>query len=117
MGNVPQLAELLAGRASTGWCLGCGQMASRLSGPVAEGPEGRSLCAACAEDAFLILDEREEREPGFLAHDPGDELPDAPLADFVCAFCERRRPRLMLPETALCWWCLDSARRAMRGAT
>jgi hypothetical protein len=163
MGNVPQLAGLLAGRACSldadtacdladwiaertgyeamypafvgdataflaltfvehhgkpaeglaSWCLGCGELASRLSGPVVEGPDGRSLCAACAENAFLCLDEREESAPGFLARDPGDEPPDAPLPDYVCAFCERRRPRLMLPETARCWWCLDLMRRTM----
>src|SRR5437660_1357247 len=98
------------------WCLGCGELASRLSVPVVQGPDGRSLCATCAENAFSSLDDHEEREPGFLARDPGDEPPDAPLADYVCAFCERRRPRLMMPETALCWWCLDRARKAMRCA-
>jgi hypothetical protein len=98
------------------WCLGCGEMASRLSGPVIQGPEGRLLCATCAENPFLLLDERKQREPGFLARDPGDEPPGAPLADYLCAFCERRRPRLMMPETALCWWCLDLMRKIMRGA-
>jgi hypothetical protein len=99
------------------WCLGCGELAGRLRVPVVQGPDGRSLCATCAEDALSALDDREEREPGFLARDPGDEPPGAPLADYVCAFCERRRPRLMMPETALCWWCLDLARGAMRAAT
>jgi len=97
------------------WCLICGELTSRLSRPVVNGPDGRALCAACAENAFLCLDEREACQPGFLAHDPGDEPPDATLADYLCAFCERRRPRLMLPETALCWWCIDSTRRAIRG--
>jgi hypothetical protein len=99
-----------------GWCIGCGEIASRLSGQAIEGPEGRLLCAACARDPIELLDIHEEEKPGFLAHDPGDEPPGAPLADTVCAFCERRRLRAFLPETALCWWCIDLMRKKVRGA-
>jgi hypothetical protein len=97
------------------WCLGCGEMPRRLSGRVVEGPEGRLLCATCAKDPIEILGIREKEEPDLLACDPGDEPPSASLADVVCAFCERRRPRLFLPETALCWWCIDAIRKIMAG--
>jgi hypothetical protein len=98
------------------WCLGCGEMASQLSGRVIGGPEGLLLCSTCAKNPIEVLEYEEMEKPDLLASDPGDEPPDASLADSVCAFCERRRPRLFLPETALCWWCIDIIRKMMRGA-
>ena len=99
-----------------GWCLGCGEMPERLSGRVVQGPDGRMLCSVCARNPVELLGEREKEMPGFLASAPGDEPPSEALADYVCAFCERRRPRVFLSETAACWWCLDDIRNVMQGA-
>jgi hypothetical protein len=98
------------------WCLGCGEMAVRLSGPAIGGPEGRLLCSSCAKNPIELLETREEEKPDFLASDPGDEPPDESLANVVCAFCERRRPRLFFPETAICWWCIDIIRQSFASA-
>jgi len=98
------------------WCLSCGEMAGRLSGRVIGGPEGRLLCSACAKDPIEALEFHEAEKPDFLAGDPGDEPSGAPLANVVCAFCGRRRPRVFLPETALCWWCIDRIRKLLASA-
>jgi hypothetical protein len=36
------------------WCLGCGEMARRLSGQAIQGPEGRLLCATCAKKSDCV---------------------------------------------------------------
>lgn len=95
----------------TPWCLVCGHIGAELPHALIAGPEGRGLCQGCAANPVAILEDKLAERPDFLATTESEEPPDAPLADYVCALCTERRPRLMLPETALCWGCVDLVRR------
>jgi hypothetical protein len=96
------------------WCIGCGQLAEELKVKLVAGPDGRSLCEDCARNPLDILEEKQLDRPDLVAESEAHEPIDAPLADVLRAFCDRRRPRLMMPETAICWVCLETLRKALR---
>lgn len=92
------------------WCIVCGHLACELSGKIIGGPGGRGLCEACAQNPIAVLEDALQERPALLAEAAQQEPPDAPLADFVCVFCEARKPRMMFPETAICWGCVAIVR-------
>lgn len=93
------------------WCIGCGEVPARLTHTVVAGPEGRALCKSCATNPLHVLEDHLSNNPDLL--NMRDKEPvDAPLAEYVCAFCCLRRKRIMLPETAICFVCLERCKRA-----
>jgi hypothetical protein len=88
------------------WCVGCGHLPRESTHQFVSGPGGRALCAGCADTPLTMLVERLADHPTLLDDSAAQEPPGHFNADYLCAFCESRRPRLFLPETAICWLCV-----------
>jgi hypothetical protein len=75
--------------------------------------DGESYCVELAVPRFEVLWGGQSASVAHAQLIATFEPADAVMADCVCAFCECRRERLMMPETAICSWCLDLMRKVM----